>query len=281
MTYIDCSAKDDLMELETRSGYRKSEMSQWFKAETRNPEAVVLLIHGLNQKPSKWQALIDFFNSLKIHVFRLTLQGHGGAPFEDMMAVDANRWRSNFRYGYCELEKRYPSVKKILVAYSLGGLISQEYQLSIGTPLFSGQVLLAPSLSLQPYVHLIRPFTRIMKAIPSRTPVDYRANPIHTSSAAYRALFHMVRSINSKADSRAVNIKTIVLIHPDDEVVSCNGLKNMVKRKGLDRWQVKIIRNHKSRLDTDFKHMIIDRASLGDRGWAFVTRTMGDFITSV
>ncbi|HCY85409.1 MAG TPA: hypothetical protein DHV36_09780 [Desulfobacteraceae bacterium] len=274
-------ATKDLAARETESGYQPSQMSRWFRADTRAPRAVVLLIHGLNQKPSSWQALTEALNAWDIHVFRLTLRGHGGAAFENMKPVTMADWRQDFMDGAAELAKAYPGVKKVLIAYSLGGLVSQETQLALGEQVFDAQILMAPSLRLKPYVHLMKPMARFVPAIPSRTPRDYRANSPSTASAAYLALFGLLASFRSFDCLDTINVNTLVLMHKDDEVVSYKGIHRMIGRYGLDRWQMVPVEAHNSRLEADFKHMIIDPHSLGDRGWAFLTRAIARFVSNL
>ncbi|MCG8616225.1 MAG: hypothetical protein MI802_08415, partial [Desulfobacterales bacterium] len=141
--------------------------------------------------------------------------------------------------------------------------------------------LLAPSLSLRFYVHLMHPMAHVVTAIPSRTPKAYRANSPATASAAYRALFGLLGSFHSFHTLEAINMKTLVLMHRNDEVVSFSGIKGMITNYGLDRWQMVSIENHNSRLQSDFKHMIIDPFSLGDRGWRFVTHSITRFVSEL
>ena len=263
---------------ELKNRYKKSEMSRWFTADTETPRAVVLLIHGLNQKPSKWRQLIFFLNSLDLHVYRLTLRGHGGAPFGNMISVTARSWQSDFMSGYGELDRRYPGAEKIFVAYSLGGLVALESQLKFGKSFFTKQVLLAPSLFLRPYVYLVKPVTKILPFIPSRTPKAYRANPKATASAAYQALFELLKGFHSRMAYRVLNSHTLVMMKPGDEVVSYNGIKTMMQRYRASRWALLRIPDSEDNLNPGFKHLVIDRPSLGKKGWEFVTREMKRFL---
>lgn len=275
----DCSDKTPLAEMERRADYKPAEMSRWFAADTENPLGAVLLVHGLNQKPSRWQDLIIRLNSMGFHVFRLTLQGHGGAPFENMKAVDAEIWLHNLQAGYCQIEQRYPELKKVLVAFSLGALAAQEFQLACGRRLFSRQVLLAPALRPKSYVPFIKPLVHLLTVIPSRTPRDYRANSNGTASAAYRALFRLMERFDARADYQAINTDTLVLMHPDDELIPYGGIQEIIETRGLNRWQLKTVQNRNSRLKPRFNHLIIDRAALGEGEWKALCEEIAAFLS--
>lgn len=257
----------------------ETEKSQWFIPDRINVDMVVLLVHGLNQKPSKLAEIVDLFYRKGIPVFRLTLKGHGGASFRDMMEVSPNDWLENFETACREIKDRYPTAVNVLVGYSLGGLVSQYYQLNEGKSFFDRQILIAPALVARKYVTLIRPFLRFTDRIPSRAPVDYRANKQGTSSAAYRSMFFMMKRVSKMKHFPSINIETLVLISPGDEVVSYRGIKRLISRGNLNQWKISpIVKREREVLDFDYHHLIIDRASLGEKGWLYFSGEIVRFL---
>ncbi|MBU0995286.1 MAG: alpha/beta fold hydrolase [Proteobacteria bacterium] len=273
-----CSDVEVPSDTEQDHPYTNAEMSQWFFAETDNPKALVLVIHGLNQKPSKWKEMISFLNSIDMHVYRLTLKGHGGAPFEDMETITADAWRDDFINGYCRIEYLFPELPKILLAYSTGALVAIEYQQAHHTSLFDKQILLAPAISLRFYVYLIKPFTSVYSYIPSGSPEAYRANQKGTSMAAYQALFDLLKDFDGQIDRQLLDTETIILTSPKDELVSLKGIRDMLQQNQTNKWAVMPIQIEESTLTPAYYHLIIDSASLGDSGWKLMTKKIKDFI---
>ena len=169
----------------------RMEESQWFLAKSNKAPAVVLLIHGLNQRPSSWTQLIEELNDLGLHVYRLSLKGHRGLPSRDMEEVSSDIWLNEFHEGYAQTHKRFPGLPLYLVAYSMGALIAMTGQLQAGKSLFARQLLLAPALSIRPYTKLILQFTRFFSWFPSRASGHYVANAEGTSASATRRCFSL------------------------------------------------------------------------------------------
>jgi esterase/lipase len=254
------------------------ESSRWFFADTHTPRAVVLLIHGLNQKPSMWKDMVLFLNHLGAHVYRLTLKGHGGGPFQDMASVTADAWRQNVIDACKDMESHFKDTPKILVGYSNGALVGLDYELAQGHSYFKKQILFAPALALHSYTSLVRPLTYIASYLPSGSPASYRANMKGTAMAAYRAMFDLLDKMDSTQDFAAINTNTLVFINPDDELVDFDGLVTLTETRDLDNWVLAPVVNQKSRVKPGVRHLIIDSASLGHEAWDDVTSLMAEFI---
>ena len=261
-----------LFQKETARGYQPDEMSQWFLSDADDVKGVILIIHGLNQKPSKWMDMIQFLNTKNFHVFRLTLKGHGGARFKDMMQVDADTWLEDIDAATTEIQQKFPKTKKILLAYSLGALSALEYQLKTGKQVFQKQLLLAPAIRLKDYVFLVKPLIRIFPSIPSRSPEEYRANPFRTASAAYQAMFSLLNDFSHRDGFSHINSDTLVLMRTSDELVSYAGIKDWIETTGMTRWQIKEIPDAQSGPGRQFRHLILDRDSFGQKGWTYVKK---------
>lgn len=253
------------------------ESSHWFLADVPSPNAVVLLIHGLNQKPSMWKDMIVFLNSLGAHVYRLTLKGHGGGPFEDMTSVTADAWRQNVIDAYNDMDSRFHDIPKILVGYSTGALVALDYQLIQGHVCFAKQILFAPAIALQDYTFLLKPLTYLASYLPSQSPEAYRANFKGTAMAAYRAMFKLLDKVENTGDYQAINTDTLIFINPEDELIDYEGLIKLREVHHLDTWIMAPILNQKTDLEPATRHLIIDSMSLGRDGWTYVTSTMNEF----
>lgn len=259
----------------------RRERSQWFCTDRATARGVVLLVHGLNQKPSSWADLTAHLNSLKLHVYRLALKGHRGLAFGDMREVNARIWEEELTKACQEIRQKNPGLPVYLVAFSLGSLVAMAVQLKTGQRHFDRQVLLAPALAIRPYTRLALPLCALFRYLPSRSPRDYVANREGTTSEAYRALFQLEKEVNAFRDLSALNIPTQVMMRPDDELISYKATVKFVRNNRLDAWQVtplveKSCSNHCS---LTFRHLIVDQRSAGSDVWRKMTDEMGKFLS--
>jgi alpha-beta hydrolase superfamily lysophospholipase len=180
-------------------------------------------------------------NNIGIDVLRLTLQGHGGQAESRGIALaqaDADSWLHQALCAYEELRAAAEAreVPAFLVAFSLGGLLGAEL-LSSGPDhvAFDRMVLLAPALRTRWYVRAVR-LLRFWPGlvVPSAAPRAERANP-GTPIAAYEALFTLEERMRSPS-VRRLNVPTLLLVDEEDEVVSAEGIREMLTEYGLHRW---------------------------------------------
>lgn len=257
---------------------------EWFaRSATTRPEGVALVIHGLNLNPARMAAVITALNEAGIDALRLSLKGHGGnfthrdgmnateARLESFKAVSYPLWFQEALKGYEQARQsaRQNRVPLFLVAFSYGGLMGLDLLASREDVRFERAVLFAPALSLHGWdyaVRLFSPFPRMV--IPALAPADYLANP-GTPIAGYNALFETLDHFESHIGPR-LNIPTLVVMDPDDELVSIDGLKRLVEEHRLDRWRFYPVRNHRSVLKGMLRHIVIDETSLGPAVWAEV-----------
>jgi alpha-beta hydrolase superfamily lysophospholipase len=256
------------------------ECSQWFYTDAPSASGVVLLVHGLNQKPSSWMELIQYLNRNGLHVYRLALQGHRGLAFDDMRKVNAEIWEQEMLEGYREITLRFPMLRVNLIAYSLGGLVSMLVQLKAGKQLFVRQVLLAPALAIRPYTRFAQLLCRIFPHLPSRSPQGYVANREGTTAEAYRALFQLEKDFRKFADISLLNIPTLVMMRQDDELISYKGTRRFLESKKLDKWQmIPLTADSALRICTfSYKHLIVDSRSAGKEVWGRITAEMHMFL---
>jgi len=257
----------------------RTEKSCWLYAQSSEHRGVVLIVHGLNQRPSSWHQLTSQFNLIGLHVYRLSLKGHRGLGFGDMQNVSASIWETEMREAYEEIEHKFPGSPRYLVGFSLGCLLAQTVQLKIGHRYFDRQMLLAPALAVQPYTRLVLPFCRLLDALPSRSPKYYVANREGTSAAAYRALFTLLRDFRRFTDLHLLNMPTTVLMRSDDELVSYKGTLKLMAQFRLDRWRMVRLTDDASLCKRwrSYKHLILDKQSAGEEVWNQIVSEVHDF----
>lgn len=241
---------------------------------------VVLLAHGLNNKPSIMAPLGEVLNQAHYDVVRVTFKGHQGS-LENMKKVQVSDWQDEGYLQYCQA-KLLSEQKKIplyLVAFSLGGLVYEELLNELSTVQFSKAVLFAPAITTRPFVRLIKVlsfFKSPETIISSWAPESYRAQS-GSSLGAYQALFELEDRLE-KSKWEKSNFPTLVFIDPQDEVVFSEKLSKNIKRFGLNYWKIQELSTKDSQLKPRYHHLIIDKDSLGVKTWQEVTKELLSFL---
>jgi pimeloyl-ACP methyl ester carboxylesterase len=260
----------------------------WFRnSETLELRGVALVIHGLNLNPARMAAVIVALNASGIDCLRLSLKGHGNnfahrvgideadSRLEDFKGVSHSLWFQETLTAYSE-GRQYADENHLplfLVGFSYGGLMGLDLLACREDVRFQRAALFAPALSLRGWDYAIRlfaPFPRMV--IPALAPAVYLANP-GTPMAGYNALFETLDHFEVHAGSK-LNIPTLVIMDPGDELVSFDGLKGLVEDHHLDRWRFFPVRNHRSILKGMLRHIVIDEASVGQAAWTEIATAL-------
>lgn len=112
------------------------------------PQATILLTHGLGEHIHRYDHFVKFLNENRISVFRYDLPGHGRTRTGDWLFDDANVLIDTIRHKYRRAQG-YSSSQNIplfLMGQSLGALITANF-VSVFQPYCEGVLLSAPALS--------------------------------------------------------------------------------------------------------------------------------------
>ncbi len=263
-------------------------MQWYYQTALETAKGMVLVVHGLNLKPEKMSAIIAVLNEIGLDALLLSLKGHGEESgnlntgqiarlrLKAFKKVTHRIWQDEVREGYKLCQQRAESLgcPIYFVGYSLGGLLGCNMVLSYRTPVFERMFLFAPAIA----THRVRvPFFRLLYlfpgiVIPSLSPKNYRANR-GTPVAAYLSLLEAVRGFKARLNS-SLNIPSVVVIDRDDELVSYQKIKSLVKNHQLTQWLVHKIKRNPHRLKYPFHHLIIDQSSAGDSEWVAICELM-------
>ena len=252
--------------------------------ESEATRGVALVIHGLNLKPSGMNELATFLVHQKFDVCRISLSGHAEqvtnrkkrlAPFQD---VSLTTWRNEVQtaYKYAINIAAQKEVPLLLIGFSLGGALGVDLTSGLGHQAFHRQILFSPALAVKPMSRLLKPlhgFPRLV--IPSISPGEYRVN-YGTPMAGYTALFELIADLENNTNSMH-NSETLVFIDACDELVSVSGLENYIARNNLSRWSLHKIKKTSDKC-TWFKHLTIDRKTLGQTNWNSITCEIKAFL---
>jgi esterase/lipase len=256
-----------------------TQIGRWFFAKGQNCLGTVLLAHGLNQRPASWGELINELTGWGLDVLRLGLTGHRGLPFADMHHASAEIWLEEFEAALAMVGERHPDRPLYLIGYSLGGLLAVVTQIRQNRGLFDRQVLLAPALAVRTYTLLVLPMTWLFSSLPSRAPRVYLANQQGTTASAYRALFRLKVELAKARGVSVINIPTRVIMCDHDELVSHRGIARFIASHDLNRWRlITIPPVSNKRLNTSFRHLIVDSRALGHSAWSQMISTIRNFL---
>lgn len=243
-------------------------------------KAYILILHGLNLKPSKMKAIAETAcppQSKRICEI-LSLAGHEEDQESTMASVTAEIWKKQVLESALRLSEKaeQENVPLILIGYSLGGLIGTwvhanwDAQLALNhrPHLFDAQILIAPAIATRWYTG-ITPFLPLPSAafLPSKNHPDYRANA-GTSLGAYRAMFRLIREVNESAKNKSdINVPTLVALHREDELVSPGGTEKWIQNHAWTNWKIFWVDHSTSKLKPSYNHLMIDETSLGAEPW--------------
>jgi len=268
--------------------------SRWFPhSPSKTAVGVALVIHGLNLKPEKMDAVIGELTENGIDCLRVSLWGHGTnyRPREGRTAEEARLLSfKNASHGIWAQEtlracrraqawSRQRNLPLYLVANSYGALIAIDLFTSRPEVTFDKMVLFAPALSLRARSHLIRllaPFPSLV--IPTFSPCAYLANR-GTPMAAYSAVFETLANF-SGAVTPKINVPTLVFIDPRDELVSAGGLADLVASHRLDRWRILPVEKNAPGRAGRIHHLIIDQNAVGPTTWRRMMDIMLDHLAA-
>lgn len=244
-------------------------------------KAVAIIVHGLNLKPTRMD---DWAKVLADHgavVIRPSLFGHSGVA-QEMLAVQADDWRNDINQAVLKAHviARKHRVPMIFMGYSLGGLVGLEWMSKQKKEnIFSKMVLIAPAIAIpwysSPALKLVD-FFDVNFMVMSPCPEAFKANS-GSSVNAYRALFSLKTSLENNKYNNA-NVDTLVLLDQHDELISVDGIKQIVSEYQLGRWQLELVNNDFGRKNHGFRHLMIDPDSVGEEVWKKISeRTLTHF----
>jgi esterase/lipase len=252
--------------------HQENEPSELRLTTARPVRGVVLVVHGLNQRPSSLEPLASEFRAMGYHSYRLTLAGH---EHEGVQVFDQSLWEQQLVGAYQSLREQARALPVYVLGYSLGGLLVTRVLDSNPEIQPTGVILLAPALSLRllpQSAYLLTILPPVSLSVPNVAPPLYRR-------FASTPLFWYRNTINLYEETRILSqssrlstIPTLIIANPRDELVSFTGLESWLKDNQLsDHWSLEAIRP--AGIDPHIPgHVIIDSRSLGKTEWERLLR---------
>lgn len=264
------------------------ELVHYWETNDKNPKGVIVVVHGLNVKPSKMGTpetegtLIKFLLDSGYNIYRVTLTGHAG-PIENMQNVIESDWLSDAYIQYCEakIAAERDNLPLYLLGFSLGALVF-EYLMNenTATPVqFKKIILFSPAIAIKATakaILMLQPFTNDSSIINSVSPEEYRAQR-GASIDAYKIVFNMEEKLCDVSFLKN-NVDTIIFIDKNDEMINIRTLRSRINQYKLTSWNVLEISNNGARINPQYHHLLIDNKCVSPSTWQYITNSIIDFL---
>src|SRR5690554_1723754 len=276
--------RESLTDIQLRAIASPETGSHWWHA--ADPQAVALVVHGLNLRPTAMNDIASHLQEAGVDVLTISLSGHAVELDEDSRLLqfreaDFSVWQQDVARGVMMAQERADQLQRplYLVGFSLGGLLTADYLSRQAEPdgvHVDRMVLFAPAIVLRWSSYALMPFQVFPDIfLPSVAPELYRANN-YAPASAYLTLYDGVRLFRDSVRDE-LNVPTLLFMNPRDELVSDNGLRDFINDFQLTRWQyVEIQKSEGAGATLD--HLIIGPHSLGEKAWQQVSGQMTDFL---
>ncbi|HVG15179.1 MAG TPA: hypothetical protein VM935_09465 [Chitinophagaceae bacterium] len=171
------------------------------------------------------------------------------------------------------------AVPVYFLGYSLGALLGQYFLcLKPGTMNFDKQILIAPATAIK-LPRLVKSSISLLGdnlKIKSFAPGAYRLDK-WLPAKMYKKLMYWERSILS-ARYAHLNIPTLLIMDPKDELISYSTLVRRMKEFRLTNYQCIILDSNLRGRSTPYHHLVIDEATMGSKNWSDVRTAMRSFL---
>ncbi|MEH0156329.1 alpha/beta fold hydrolase [Limibacter armeniacum] len=247
-----------------------------------NPKGIVILLHGLNNKPTVMAELGKKFYQAQYHTLLVGLNGHGcgNLPLKNISEKD---WLQDIEEAIAKAAelKSNSQLPVYFVGFSLGALTFLTYcSILPEQSIVDKVILLAPAS----FTHFDTPLLRKLAVwgrswkVPGFTPAEFqqlRFLPINF----YQNLLTLKRTLE-RNQFRNTNLPTLVIMDTKDEMVSYKKLKRGLAQYHLTNWKVKEIVVTRRLNGRKWHHLIIAEKSLGkienEKLWQSVAHFLGE-----
>lgn len=246
-----------------------------------NPKYMAIVVHGLNLRPSKMEAFEQLLQKNGAEILRVALLGHRGS-LEEQKQLTWNQWMDQYHDHYCWAKARATklNIPLINLSFSLGALVTLGHiQNSENSP-YQKLIMIAPAAWIHWYGKIPSWFSFLGGeiGIPSKNLKEYRSQKT-TSLAAYEAM-SVGRDEVEELSSKNINNQTLIIMDPDDELVSLKKIKKFVEEKELNNsWKILEISNKNHSLKKSYHHLIVDEKTMGSDSWKAVIDELSSFIS--
>jgi len=246
----------------------------WIENKLPPTKASIIVLHGLNNHPAIFEQLEEHLKTQGHNILRVAFTGHSLAPETDKNWRKA--WQMEWLGAKCMIDEKFGiESKSILLAFSLGALISVDNFSNIKNLSPSDMIAFAPAWTPHTHVGLLKlaGMKDLDWLVPSFGNPQYRAND-GLQNRAYQALFSMLKTFSPDELKR---FSTLVFLDPQDELISIGQLKKLKNKLKLNLNLIEID-NSENKLDPTYHHLIVDEKSASKSQWPKIIKAIDDFL---
>jgi len=242
-------------------------------------ESVGVVLHGLNMKPESMNDMVELLQNTNAEVLRLAITGHSDSQ-SSWNFVQRKHWISDVSRGIEEAAKRATTLGVPLhgVGYSMGGqlLVDALQETGIRT---DKNILLAPSIALRPVAQSQLHWAKWLGPLPTPSTLseEYRSNSTIPGSA-YGAMSNSQKAIYETKNPQNLNVPTMIILDPDDEWISEDGLRLFMQKFKLTNWAFRLLKRSKEKIAGRWHHLIHDKKSLAEH-WDNISLHIKEFLS--
>jgi hypothetical protein len=98
-----------------------------------------------------------------------------------------------------------------------------------------------------------------------------------TPLGQYRALYALQDELRGSLQAVLNSVPALVLVNPEDEMVSLPRIQRRLARSGWGRWSLESVGPIQPSLKPDYQHLTIDEPSMGPGAWLRMQRQILEF----
>lgn len=263
----------------TRMLHAAEDADSWFPSIAKPTRGVVIVTHGLNNRPEIMDPLIEVLTANGLDVRRVALTLHQQADKQNRERLE-ELWLGDIASARDDCIKRRPNSPIFAVGYSLGGLVTLSY-LDQNPDAFQKLVLFAPAIQFTRGSKLLRPLAAAAAganiSLPSFAPPDLRARN-STPLAEYDAMYRLAGTVDTLKNATDIGkVPTRVFMSPGDELVNYCELGEWIQTNRLVSWELSSVHLSKA---AAYQHLIVVPDALGETNWEQLTGQVVDFLTT-
>lgn len=251
---------------------------RWFISPADNsPRQVVVLYHGLNNKPAVMDEWAQGLAERGFAVLRVAFSGHT-ADSVSLADVTPELWLRDVHLSLEQAQQKHPQARRTILAFSLGATAVLRYAQTTSDIAAERLVLLAPAVFPRGKLRVLAPLLPLRHlnvCLPSLARGETRVRSC-TPLQAYWTLDRLSSELR-RASTQALNLPTMVVYDPDDELVDTAMLQTWAKQHDLERWQFRA--TSRSALPTGhFRHELFARRGYAERAWQELLEDVAAFL---
>lgn len=225
----------------TLKGVRETEIYYQYWLPVGEPNAALLVVHGLAEHSGRYMNLVDHFVPQGYAVYGIDHLGHGKSEGERVYVDRFTDFTITLKTYFDRIREWQPGVPIFIICHSMGGLITAayllEHQHELAGAVISGPSVIVPD-TISPAIILVSKVLSVILPKVGLVQLDaegisrdpavvtaYVGDPlVHTGKTTARLGAEMIKSMQLiKAQGAAIQLPIMILQGSEDKLVDPSG----------------------------------------------------------